>query len=50
MRQRKPLCRIDEEVSLALTAAHGIQHVMWRVANWMLALGRESMLAAQTMS
>ena len=37
----------DAEVSLALTAAHGIQHMMWRGANWMLALGLESMLAAQ---
>ena len=37
----------DTEVSLALTAAHGIQHMMWRGANWRLALGLESMLAAQ---
>ena len=37
----------DAEVSLALNAAHGIQHMMWRGANWMLALGLESMLAAQ---
>jgi len=35
------------DASLALTAAHGIQHMMWRGANWMLALGLESMLAAQ---
>lgn len=37
----------DPEVSLAFTAAHGIQHMMWRGANWMLALGLESVLAAQ---
>jgi hypothetical protein len=37
----------DAEVSLARTAAHGMHHMMWRGANWMLALGLESMLAAQ---
>jgi hypothetical protein len=37
----------DAEASFALTAAHGIHHMMWRGANWMLALGLESMLAAQ---
>jgi hypothetical protein len=37
----------DTDTSLVLTAAHGMQHMMWRGANWMLALGLESMLAAQ---
>ena len=37
----------DANAPLALTAAHGIQHMMWRGANWILALGLESMLAAQ---
>jgi len=37
----------DTEGSLARTAAHGLQHMMWRGANWMLALGLESLLAAQ---
>jgi hypothetical protein len=37
----------DTDASLARSAAHGMQHMMWRGANWMLALGLESMLAAQ---
>lgn len=37
----------DAQAPLALSAAYGMQHLMWRGANWMLALGLESMLAAQ---
>jgi hypothetical protein len=37
----------DTDASLARSTAHGMQHMMWRGANWMLALGLESMLAAQ---
>jgi hypothetical protein len=37
----------DTEDSLALTAAHALHYIIWRGANWMLALGLESMLAAQ---
>jgi hypothetical protein len=37
----------DPRASPALTAAYGLHHMMWRGANWMLALGLESMLAAQ---
>jgi len=37
----------DTEISLARSAVHGMNHMMWRGANWMLALGLESMLAAQ---
>jgi hypothetical protein len=37
----------DTEASLVRIAAHSLHHMMWRGANWMLALGLESMLAAQ---
>jgi hypothetical protein len=37
----------NTEASLARTGAHGVHHMMWRGANWILALGLESMLAAQ---
>jgi hypothetical protein len=36
----------DTDASLFLTAAHGMQHMMWCGTNWMLALGLETMLAA----
>jgi hypothetical protein len=41
----RPIRQAD--ASHALTAAQALQHLMWRGYNWMLALGLESMLAAQ---
>jgi hypothetical protein len=35
------------EPSPARTAAHGLHHMIWPGANWMLALGLEGMLATQ---
>jgi hypothetical protein len=37
----------DKAAFRSLSAAQSIQHIMWRGSNWMLALGLESMLAAQ---
>jgi hypothetical protein len=45
--RRPGAARPESEASLALRAAQGMQHMMWRGTNWMLALGLESMLAAQ---
>ena len=41
----RPISQTD--TYFALTAAQALQHMMWRGSNWMLALGLESMLAAQ---
>jgi len=41
----RPIRKTD--AALALTAVHALQHMTWRGSNWMLALGVESMLAAQ---